>query len=205
MRTRPGELLAVIVLSDGTVENRFIHVDSVPSDAELTRLHNLLEEVVAGHTLSVVRDHFAFAVSEQRDELRALGQVGVSLLDAAIEASDLRPDVIIEGRTRLMARPEFDTAERLRDLVRALEEREQLVVLLSRIIETDRVQVLLGGETEQRVGVAVSVVAAPYQADGRPGGAVGVIGPVAMNFSSVIPVVQATADAMSHALTRSRS
>ncbi|HEX7671845.1 MAG TPA: heat-inducible transcriptional repressor HrcA [Polyangiaceae bacterium] len=206
IRTRPGELLGVMVLSDGSVENRFIQVDVAPTDADLERLHNMLEDVVEGHTLSVVRDHFAHKVSEHRDELLRLGLVGVSLLDAAIGAADeRRPEVIIEGQVRLIESPEFDTAERLRHLLRALEEREQLVVLLSRIIETDRVQVFLGGETERRVGVPVSLVAAPYQSDGRPGGAVGVIGPVAMDFSAVIPVVRATADAMSQALARSRS
>jgi heat-inducible transcriptional repressor len=206
IRTRPGELLGVMVLSDGSVENRFIHVDVSPVDADLERLHNMLEDVVEGHTLSVVRDHFAHKVSEQRDELQRLGRVGVSLLDAALGAADeRRPEVIIEGRVRLLESPEFDTAERLRHLMRGLEEREQLVVLLNRIIETDRVQVFLGAETEQRVGVPVSLVAAPYQTDGRPAGAVGVIGPVVMDFSAVIPVVRATADAMSQALARSRS
>jgi heat-inducible transcriptional repressor len=205
IRTRPGELLGVMVLSDGSVENRFVHVDVMPTDADLERLHNMLEGVVEGHTLSVVRDHFALKVSEHRDELLRLGRVGVSLIDAAIDAADERPEVIIEGQVRLIERPEFDTAERLRNLLRALEEREQLVVLLSRIIDTDRVQVFLGGETEQRVGLPVSLVAAPYQTDGRPGGAVGVIGPVAMDFSAVIPVVRATADAMSQALARARS
>ncbi len=204
LRTRPGELLGVIVLSDGTVENRFIQVEVAPTDRELERLHNMLEEVVDGRTLSVVRDYFAGEVNERRDELSNLRRMGVSLLEAAIDAPDQRPHVIIEGRARLLANPEFDTTERLRDVIRALEERERLVELLDRTIETDHVQVLLGGETERRVGVPVSVVSAPYQADGRPGGAVGVIGPVAMDFPAVIPVVQATAEAMSAALSRPR-
>jgi heat-inducible transcriptional repressor len=205
IRTFPGELLGVIVHSDGSVENRFIQVEPSPGEPELLRLHNMLEEAVAGRTLAEVRDYFAHRVGENRDEVQALRQVGVSLLEAAIEAADVRPEVIIEGQTRLFERPEFDTTELLRDLVRVLDEREQLVSLLNRIIETDRVQVFLGGETTQKMGVAVSLVAAPYQSLGRPGGAVGIIGPVAMDFSSVIPVVSATAEAMSAALARSRS
>jgi heat-inducible transcriptional repressor len=204
IRTRPGELLGVLVFSDGTVENRFIQVDDAPGDRELERLHLMLAEVVEGRTLSSVRDHFALRMDEDQDELQSLRQVGVSLLEAAIDAVDQRPEVIIEGRGMLIQRPEFDTTERLRDLVRALDERQQLVALLDRIIETDRIQVLLGGEMARRMGIAVSVVAAPYQADGRPGGAVGVIGPAAMDFPAVIPVVSATAEAMSAALSRSR-
>jgi heat-inducible transcriptional repressor len=205
IRTFPGELLGVIVLSDGSVENRFIQTDAAPSDAELERVHRMLEEVVAGRTLSDVRDHFVRQVGEHEDGLRVLRQFGVSLLEAAIEAADSHPEVIIEGRSRLIESPEFDTAELLRDLVRVLDERQQLVSLLDRIIETDRVQVFLGAETVQKMGVAVSLVAAPYQTHGRRGGAVGIIGPVAMDFSSVIPLVSATADAMSAALARTRS
>jgi len=205
IRTRPVELLCVIVLSDGSVENRFIQVGEAPSDRELERLHNLLSEVVDGRTLSVVRDYFETELTGQRDELENLRRVGVTLIDRALELADRQPTVIIEGQSRLLESPEFDTAERLRDLVRVLDEHEQLVGLLNRIIEADHVQVLLGGETEQRVGVAVSVIAAPYQADGRRGGAVGVIGPVAMDYPSVIPLVSATADAMSVALSRPRS
>ena len=205
MRTRPGELLAVIVLSDGSVENRFIQIDAVLSDTDLERLHRMIEETTEGRTLASLRDHFVRKVSEQRDELQNLRLVGVALLDRTIDAADRSPEVIIEGRTRLIERPEFDTAERIRELLRALEEREELVTLLNRIIETDRVQVFLAAETERRVGIPVSLVAAPYQADGRPGGAVGVIGPVVMDYPTVIPVVRATADAMSAALARQRS
>ena len=43
--TRPGELLAVIVFSDGTVENRFLRLDLPIDDQDLQRLHALLEEV----------------------------------------------------------------------------------------------------------------------------------------------------------------
>jgi heat-inducible transcriptional repressor len=205
IRTRPDELLAVIVLADGTVENRFVHVDPAPPDRELERVHNMLLEVVEGRTLAGVRDFFASELDLQRSELHALRQVGVTLIDAAIDATDRCPQVIIEGQARLLDRPEFDTAEHLRYLLRAFEERQSLVLLLDRVIETDRVQVLLGGELEQSVGVAISMIAAPYKEDGRRAGTVGVIGPVAMNFPAVIPLVGATAEAMSAALSRSRS
>lgn len=203
--TRPGEILGVIVLADGTVENRFIQVEHAPSSSELERLHNMLGEVVQGRTLTSIRDFFVQKVTEHRDQLESLTALGVSLLDATIEVARSRPEVIIEGQARLLGRPEFGSAEQLRELVRALEEREQLVGLLDRIIETNRVQVFLGGDTESRVGIAVSVVAAPYRADGRPGGALGVIGPLAMDYPTVIPVVSATAEAMSSVLSRQRS
>src|SRR5262245_20850886 len=57
--TRPNQLLAVLVFSDGAVENRFISVEGPIPEPELTRVHNLLADVIEGRTLGEVRDLFA--------------------------------------------------------------------------------------------------------------------------------------------------
>src|SRR5690606_16520105 len=72
---RPHELLSVVVFSDGTVENRFIKVEQVPSNSQLERVHNLLEEVVVGKTLLAVREYFKNSVTRHRDEVASLGEL----------------------------------------------------------------------------------------------------------------------------------
>jgi heat-inducible transcriptional repressor len=202
--TRPGELLSVIVLSDGTVENRFINVEDTRLEGQLERLHTMLEAVVAGQTLTEIRDHFFKELEQSRDELAELRQLGLSLVNAAIDRADRSMDVVIEGQARLLERSEFASAGHLRELVRALDERERLVMLLDRMLKSDRVQVFLGEDTVEAVGFPISLVAAPYQQSGNAGGAVGVLGPTRMDYPSVVPIVSATADAMSAALARGR-
>jgi heat-inducible transcriptional repressor len=203
---RPLELLSVLVLSDGTVENRFINLDRAIGDGELERLHNMLEEAVEGRTLSAVREHFQRTLNERRDELAALDELGASLMSAALHQGDRgMSELVIEGQSRLLDRPEFTSGDHMKELMRALEDRERLVGLLDRTLASSRVQVFLGEETNAAMGYPVSVVAAPYHGeDGRPGGAVGIIGPTRMDYPSVVPLVGATADAMSAALARSR-
>ena len=203
--TRPGELLSVLVLSDGTVENRFIQIDKPLSDSQLERLHNLLEEVVSGRTLFEVRDHVARHVAESKDELAELSRVGLSLFDAALHGVTRSAELVIEGQARLLDRPEFTSAEHVKELLHALDDREKLVTLLDRTLDSRSVQVFLGQETGQAVGVPMSVVAAPYgDEDGQPSGAVGIIGPTRMDYPMVVPLVAATADAVSAALARGR-
>jgi len=203
---RPLELLSVLVLSDGTVENRFINLDRAISDVELERLHNMLEEAVEGRTLAAVREHFQRSLTESRDELAALHDLGLSLMSAALQRGERSaPELVIEGQSRLLERTEFTSGEQMKELMRALGDRERLVGLLDRTIASKHVQVFLGEETNAAGGYPVSVVAAPYQGeDGQPGGAVGIIGPTRMDYPSVVPLVGATADAMSAALARSR-
>ncbi len=66
-------------------------------------------------------------------------------------------DVVIEGQARLLEQPEFGNVEHMRELFRALEDRERLVGLLDRALDSDRVQVLLGEETSSAVGYPVSL------------------------------------------------
>jgi heat-inducible transcriptional repressor len=202
---RPGEMLSVIVLSDGSVENRFIRTDRQLAEGELERLHNMLEEAVEGRTLAAVRDYFKRGLKERRDELAQLHEIGLSLASAALDQAEHATDIVIEGQARLFEMSEFQDGERMKDLLLALEDRERLVQLLDRTVGANNVQVFLGEEMRRAVGYPVSVVAAPYHGeDGRPGGAVGVIGPARMDYPVVVPLVGATAEAMTAALQRSR-
>lgn len=200
--TRPGELLSVVVMSDGTVENRFINVDESLGPSQLERVHNLLDEVVTGRTLQDVRDHLSRLASEQRDQVFALQRLGEGLLTAAIEGADRSKDIIIEGVSRLVAGNVAVDPERLRELMLALEDKEELVRLLDRILGSSDVQVFLGEDTSEMLGHPVSVVAAPYQRGETAGGAVGIVGPRRMDYPFLVPLVGATARAMTQALAQ---
>jgi heat-inducible transcriptional repressor len=203
--TRPFELLSVMVFSDGTVENRFIHVEKSVSEYELERVHNMLGEVVKGRTLASIREYFASGASEQETEIASLRKLGLSLVRAATENATRGVEVVIQGQSRLLQSPEFGSVERVRDLLYALEDRERLLILLDRTLASTHVNVFLGEETEEMVGFPVSLVAAPYREEGgEASGAVGVIGPTRMDYPFVVPLVTATANAMSAAISRLR-
>ncbi len=201
--TRPGELLAVAVFEDGTVENRFIRVEGPISDAELDRLHEMLEEMTPGRTLADLRDAVSEGMSGQRDELRTLHELGYQLVRSAAVSAPRISEVVMEGRALLLDWPEFASVERMRELLRALEDRERLVGLLDRALSSDRVEVFLGAE-DAAAPYPVSVVAARYEEHGEPGGAVGVIGPTRMDYPIVVPLVAAAAEAATTAIARSR-
>lgn len=200
--TRPGEVLAVVVFTDGTVENRYVEVEGRLTTAQLEQFHNVLEEVIDGRTLIDVREYVASTVAERRDELGALGQVGLVLVDATVSQIDLGTDIIVEGQDRLLSNPDIKSADHVRHLVRAMEDRERLVSLIDRTLASTRVQVFFDDEVSAP-GYSMSLVAAPYR-EGEQGGVVGVIGPARMDYPLVMPLVGATAEAVTAALTRSR-
>jgi len=62
--------------------------------------------------------------------------------------------------------------------------------------------VFIGAEANLADLTDVSVVAAPYGADDRPLGTIGVIGPSRMNYSRVISLVDFTAEMITLSLSK---
>jgi heat-inducible transcriptional repressor len=202
---RPGEMLAVIILTDGSVENRFIRIERPLAEAELTRIHNLLADVIEGRSLGEVRELFARRLQDDRVQIDSLRRRAFELGQQAVGngEGDGRA-VVIEGEALLLEHPEFSDVDRMRQLLHALNARETLLSLLDRTIASQAVQIFVGSETGDLVGGHLSVVAATYSDQGKVAGTIGVLGPTRMDYPKVVPLVEATADAMSASLRRGR-
>lgn len=201
--TRRDQLLAVLVFEDGTVENRFIRVETPVPDSELTRIHNLLTDVVEGRTLRDIRELFARRLADDRVAADAFKRKAFQMGRDAVEGVSSGPGaVVIEGQTRLMGLPEYSDVDRLKRLVVMLEEREELVGLLDKTLAAGAVTVFVGSETGELAQSELSLVVAPYAEQGKLVGAVGVLGPTRMDYAKVMPLVDATAAAMSEANAR---
>lgn len=200
--TKPGQVLAVIVFSDGSVENRFISVAAPVSASEFERIHNLLADIIEGRTLSDIRDLFARRLSDDRSAIDALKRRAFELGQKATSATARATDVVIEGQARLMEMPEYADIDRLKNLMRVIEERQELVGLLDKTIAAGAVTVFVGSETGELGAGELSLVVAPYTENGVAAGTVGVLGPTRMDYAKVMPLVDATAAAMSQALAK---
>lgn len=191
-------MLAVLLFSDGMVENRFFKVEALPTDSQVERSHNVLKELVCGRSLHEVRDMLAARLSSDLALFDESSRKAMELAMLATEPRELeRPTVVIHGQSRLLEQPDFRSAESLRPLVQALEERERLLSLLDKTIDASTVQVLVGKEAGNLADGSVSLVLAPFAEAGRSVGTIGVLGPRRMNYPRVVPLVSATATAVS--------
>jgi heat-inducible transcriptional repressor len=201
LRTGPDEVLAVLLMKNGTVQNRFLRV--AVTDQDLERIHNLLDDVVEGRTLGDLRDLFERRLQGERMQYDELRRRAFELGGAAVgEAAGGQADVFIEGQDRLLEKPEFADANHVRRLVIALDAREKLVKLLDLAVQAKGGHVVVGEEVGELGGGQLAIVGAPYTAHGQPVGRVGVIGPTRMDYPRVLPLVAATASAMSEFMER---
>lgn len=199
--TRPGQLLAVLVFQDGSVENRFVQIEGGVSDPELGRIHNLLADVIDGRTLAEVRELFARRLASDRLAVDALRHKAFDLAQQAIADVPQKSNVVIEGHMKLIDMPEYADVDRLKALVVVLQERAEIVALLDKTLSSGAVTVYVGSETGELGHGQLSLVVAPYTENGQLAGTVGVLGPTRMDYAKVMPLVEATAGAMSEAIS----
>jgi heat-inducible transcriptional repressor len=201
IRVSNDELLAVLVMSDGTVQNRFLRAKV--SEADLARVHNLLDDVIEGRTLGELRDLFSRRLATERVQHDELRRRAFELGGAAVtEATHGETALVIEGQERLLDKPEFSDADGVKQVVSALDAREQIVRLLEATLAAGGGAVVVGHEAGALGGGQLSIVGAPYRNHGQPAGSVGVIGPTRMDYPKVVPLVEATANAMSEYMDR---
>lgn len=200
IRTMPGEVLAVVVLTNGSVQNRFVKADVGEDD--LLKVHNLLDDVIDGRSLGELRDLFARRLQSERVQADVVKRRAFELAEAAVAATDRAADVVIEGRAKLLDLPEFAAAGDLKDLVSALEEGQAIVDLLDATLAASGAAVVVGREAGDLAGGHLSIVGASYRNQGRTAGSVGIIGPTRMDYPKVVPLVAATANAISSFIER---
>jgi heat-inducible transcriptional repressor len=201
LRTAPEEVLAVLVMKNGTVQNRFLRV--AVTEADLQRIHNLLDDVVEGRTLGDLRELFERRLNSERVQRDELRRRAFELGGAAVEGAVGREtDLVIEGQEKLLEKPEFDDADHVRRLVTALDAPEKLVALLDLAMQPRGGHVVVGEEAGELGGGQLAIVGAHYTARGQTAGTVAVIGPTRMDYPRVLPLVAATANAMSQFMER---
>ena len=93
---------------------------------------------------------------------------------------------------------------RLKQLFSLFEQRTDLLQLMDASARASGVQIYIGGESELVPMEELSIVIAPYKADGKVVGTLGVIGPTRMAYQRMIPMVDITARLVSSALDAGR-
>ena len=201
LRLSNKRILLILVTPDGDVQNRIIFTERAYSPAELVEAGNILNQNYAGLTFEDVKQRV-------REELKQLHEDMTRLMTAALDAgsqaaSESAEEVVISGGGNLLSVDDLSSnMASLRRLFDMFERKTTLLQLLDISAHAHGVQIFIGGESGLLPLDEFSVVTAPYEADGKVVGTVGVIGPTRMAYERVIPIVDVTAKLLSSALSQ---
>lgn len=199
IRLRERRVLALFVPVAGAVRQRVIETEQNYSRDELDRMAAYLNECVNGRTLEAARALVEQLLGEERARYDRMAAAALRLGETLVNTSS-PAELYIEGSAKVLEQPEFDDVNKLRELMRALEDKSALLELLERSLRQGELMVSIGSENFDARLSDLSVVAAVYASGSTAVGSVAVLGPVRMDYGRVIPLVDYTARALSRML-----
>ncbi len=195
VRLDPERALAVLVASDGSVENRIVPLPRGLPASALVDAGNYLNARISGRTLAQAKA----AIEETREIAETeLGELTARLVDAGfaswVDVAGQGQQLIVRGQANLLENlTALEELERIRLLLSDLETQKEVIDLLSRAEGGEGVRIFIGSENNLFSLSGSSMIAAPFHDSHRHiVGVLGVIGPTRLNYSRIVPMVDYT-------------
>jgi len=191
VRLSSERLVLVLSLHGGAVRTIFVEVGEQIADNALAEVSVVLNERLAGLTLSEIRSSLA---ARLRDAKSIVG--GHELLNIFVQERESifddplkRDESLVLGQTSVLAaQPEFASSDKMRRLLTLTESNEHLTEILRRRHVSPGVSITIGNEHGDPRFENFTIVTSEYRA-GSLAGVIGVIGPTRMPYEKVIAVV----------------
>jgi len=188
----PRRCLMVLNLGGGNVRTLVLELESPLEPEELQEVAMVLRERLGGRPLSEVRERLA-----SDDDLARHSAVRVVACAAmAGWTSPVSTPLFTAGAMHMAGHPEFADASRLGSVLRAVEAGTPLDRLMVTSVE-GQVAVRVGVD-EDRALAGCSLVS--YALPGSVRGAVGVLGPLRMDYALALAAVEAVGDRLADLL-----
>ncbi|HQP32038.1 MAG TPA: heat-inducible transcriptional repressor HrcA, partial [Deltaproteobacteria bacterium] len=199
LRLDDKRILVILISKSGMVYNHIVQGEDIAQD-ELTKYSNFLNETYADMSIQKVRDMLVGEMTSEKARFDDLVRKAMELGKTALESVEDCPEVVIEGKESVFNYPEFSDIDRLREIVRAFEDKGRILRLLNQVIADSGVKVFVGEELGALGMRDFSMVASGYFRGDTPVGTLGVIGPLRMDYARVIPLVEYVAKVLSNLL-----
>jgi len=186
--------LVVIVTESGLVENRVIDLPIGLPPSALVQAGNYLNARLSGRTIDETRTEILTEIDQHRAELDALSARVVEA-GLATWGGDSQDTLIVRGQANLLNDVQaLEDLEHIRKLFEALDTKNELIQLLDLSRQAEGVRIFIGAENSLFGLSGSSLIIAPYaNRNENIVGAIGVIGPMRMNYAKIIPMVDYTA------------
>ena len=192
------KVLAVVVNKSGIVRDRLMRVSSDIPQLELDQASRYLNENFRGWIIEDIRKELAKRLEQERNEYDKLMRSVEELYKKGALESEPAQDVYIEGASNLIVGEQ--DRDRLRELLKTLEEKQRIVNLLSAYVDVrqEAVRVVVGLEDTLPHLSNFVLIGAPARVGNEVMGSLAVIGPTRIDYEHTISAVSYIARLFDH-------
>lgn len=195
LKLEPSKILGIIMMQDGTIENRVIPTNMDISKSDLEQVGNFLNNRISGKTLSELNTDLLTEIKLHKNNLNSLASLLIK--DGIIHPLSSADDghIFISGQSQLLDDPGAqERLDEMKSLFAMLEEKQAMLSIMDAIEDGEGVQIFIGSENPIFERPTWStIIRAYHDQNGRIIGATGVIGPTRLNYGKIVPIVDYTA------------
>ena len=180
-------LLLIMISDGGAVVTKRLSLEINVSEMTAGDLASALNEKISGLTANEITLPIIVEIENlMGDKSQIVTPIIKSMNE--LDGGDLK----VSGMDRLLQYPEYSNKDQLRELLGALEKKEDILDLVSDS-DGDGVNVVIGSESSVRVMNNSALVFKPVVRDGKTLGAIGIIGPRRMDYAKVVATIEGLA------------
>ena len=175
--------LILLITSNGSIKNKACRLEFDLNDEQLDFFAHYIQENLQGVSIETLSE-------ERMDQLiTALGAYMITLAPLVKGLCELSRDLLqneltISGEKNLLSCNEFDK----NDIVKFIEHKDEFAALLNDSFSG--IQVLFSEEKNDFVISNSSMIVSKYHKGNKNAGSLGIIGPMRLNYSKIIPYIE---------------
>jgi heat-inducible transcriptional repressor len=201
-------ILVVLVSASNIIHNKIIRVEEVLEQDDLDRTARYLNTEFSGKSLLAIKTQILELMHQEKALYDRLLRNAILLCDMSLEGEEVETaDVYVDGASNFLTKREFVDVEMMRELFRTFEEKSRLIKILNECINRDpafpgHVHLVIGREHPAPSLQNCSLITAPYRVgDGEGRGTIGVVGPMRIEYSRMMAMVNYMARLIERRLT----
>lgn len=183
-------VLMILVTRDHMVRNRVVALDEPTSPEDLISIRNYVNRNFSGWRLWDARRELVRRIAEDHALFDALRRKLEVLYQRGLLETDSLPEIHMEGASNLLGLDLHLTREKLRDLLRALEEKRRLIDMLDQFLDQPReLNVQVGLEAIHPSMKELAIIGIAFPLASGLSARVAVLGPMRMHYQKVMSAV----------------
>ena len=180
-----------LVASNGQVKTKTVRLSDMPPLS--TAVTDLLAAVLNEHLHDLTANEINLPIMMEME--RAMGSrpelvsVAVKIIYEAMNELD-QGELKVSGMDRLLEYPEFSDPDRMKEVLGAIEQKDDILRMVSDPNGNGDVSVVIGSESAVKVMDRSALVYKPIVQNGKTVGAIGVLGPARMDYAKVLATLE---------------
>lgn len=196
------KVMIILITTFNLVLTEIVETRHYFTQLELDKASQYINQHFRGKSLTFVRDYLVKELPRYKLSYEDAINKLISLLKAYISHEEGESQIVLQGVSRLIEKPELFSMEKLKSLFQNFEERIKLAKLLSDFISLERVKVLIGSESNIPDISDCALVLSHYGYNNQVLGTLGIIGPKRIPYRRIIPLVDRVAQRLSQIISR---